>query len=40
MRVVERAIALFRDEGIDGERFSDTVARIGFEEVERRLTAD
>ena len=40
MRVVERAIVLFRDEGIDGERFSDTVARIGFEEVERRLTAD
>ena len=39
MQVIERAIALFRDDGIDGERFSDTIARLGFEEVERRLIA-
>ena len=38
LAVIERAIYLFRDEGIDGERFSDTVARLGFENVERRLT--
>ncbi len=37
MQVIERAIYLFRDEGIDGERFSDTVARLGFENVERKL---
>ena len=37
LRVVERAICLFRDEGIDGERFADTVARLGFENVERKL---
>ncbi len=37
MEVIERAVALFKDEGIDGERFADTVARLGFENVERRL---
>ncbi len=35
--VVEKAILLFREQGITGERFADTVARIGFEEVERQL---
>ncbi len=35
--IVERAILLFRSEGITGERFADTVARLGFEEVEKRL---
>ena len=38
--VVERAILLFRSRGIVGERFSDTVARIGFAEAERLLTSD
>lgn len=40
MSVIERAILLFRDEGIDGERFADTVARLGFENVERRLIGE
>ena len=35
--VIERAIILFRDEGISGERFSDTIARLGFEYVESKL---
>lgn len=35
--VVEKAILLFRDQGIAGERFADTIARLGFEEVERQL---
>ena len=35
--VVEKAILLFREQGISGERFSDTVKRIGFEEVEKQL---
>ena len=39
MTVIERAIAIFRDEGIDGERFADTVARLGFDYVENKLTA-
>lgn len=37
LEVIEKAITLFRDRGEPGERFSDTIARIGFEEVERQL---
>ena len=40
MAVIERAIAIFRDEGIDGERFADTVARLGFDYVEEKLIAN
>ncbi len=35
--VVERAILFFRDEGISGERFADTIARLGFEYVQDKL---
>lgn len=35
--LVERAILFFRDEGISGERFADTVARLGFDCVEDKL---
>ncbi|MDE7299814.1 MAG: FAD-dependent oxidoreductase, partial [Lachnospiraceae bacterium] len=34
---VERAILFFRDEGITGERFADTVNRLGFEYVQEKL---
>lgn len=34
---VEKAILFFRDEGITGERFADTVNRLGFEYVEDKL---
>lgn len=34
---LERAILLFRDEGIAGERFADTIARLGFAYVEEKL---
>ncbi|MCD8103674.1 MAG: FAD-dependent oxidoreductase [Lachnospiraceae bacterium] len=34
---VEKAILLFRDEGITGERFADTVARLGFDYVNEKL---
>lgn len=37
IRVVENAILLFRDEGISGERFADTVARLGLEYVEKKI---
>lgn len=37
--VVERAILLFRDEGIKGERFADTIARLGFDYVQSKLLA-
>ncbi|MCI8391333.1 MAG: FAD-dependent oxidoreductase [Roseburia sp.] len=40
LSIVEKAILLFREQGITGERFADTVARIGFEEVQRQLLAD
>ena len=35
--VVEKAILLFRDEGISGERFADTVSRLGFDYVNDKL---
>ncbi len=37
LAVIEKAILLFREQGITGERFADTVERIGFEEVQRQL---
>ena len=40
MDTLERAIHLFRDEGIKGERFADTVNRLGFDYVEKKLIGD
>ena len=40
MDVVERAILFFRDEGQSGERFADTVARLGFDYVQEKLLTD
>ena len=40
LETVEKLILLFKDQGIAGERFSDTVARIGFEEACRMLEGD
>lgn len=37
MDVIDKAICYFRDNGIAGERFADTIARIGFENVEKAL---
>lgn len=37
LALVEKAICLFRDEGISGERFADTIHRLGFEYVEAKL---
>ena len=37
MDVVERAILSFRDEGISGERFSDTIDRLGFDYINDKL---
>lgn len=37
MNIVENAILLFRDEGLSGERFADTVARLGFDYVNEKL---
>lgn len=40
LAVVERAILLFRDEGAPGERFADTVARLGFDYVNEKLVQE
>ena len=37
LAVVEKAILLFREQGITGERFADTVARLGFADVQEQL---
>ena len=40
LNVVEKAILFFKEQGVAGERFSDTIQRIGFENVEKELLAD
>ena len=37
MDVVVSAILLFRGEGISGERFSDTIDRLGFDYINDKL---
>ena len=38
--LVEKAILLFKEQGQPGERFADTITRLGFENVEARLLSD
>lgn len=40
LNIVEKAILLFREQGETGERFADTVARLGFENVQAQLLSD
>lgn len=40
LNVVEKAILLFKSKGISGERFGQTVDRIGVEKAEKMLVAD
>ncbi len=37
LSAIERAIILFRDEGVKGERFADTIERLGFEYVQEKI---
>lgn len=37
---IEKAILLFRSEGVSGERFADTINRIGFDRAEEMLLSD
>ncbi len=37
---IEKAILLFREQGITGERFADTIERLGFESVQEQLLSD
>ena len=38
--MVEKAILLFRTEGITGERFADTIDRLGFDYVQNKLLTE
>lgn len=40
LSVLEKAILLFREQGKTGERFADTIDRLGFENVQAQLLAD
>ncbi|MEG1802221.1 MAG: (4Fe-4S)-binding protein [Lachnospiraceae bacterium] len=35
--VLDKALLLFKEQGIDGERFADTIERLGFHNVEQQL---
>ena len=37
LKVVEKCILLFREQGAAGERFADTINRLGFEYVESKI---
>ena len=38
--MIEKCILLFREQGEAGERFADTINRIGFENVQAQLLGD
>ncbi len=40
LNAVEKAILFFREEGANGERFSDTIERVGFEKAEKTIVSD
>lgn len=40
LSVIEKAILLFREQGQTGERFADTINRLGFEVVQEQLLGD
>lgn len=40
LKVVEKSILLFKEQGKPGERFAETIERIGFENVEAQLLSD
>ena len=40
LKVVEKCILLFREQGTAGERFADTIARIGFAQAQAMLLSD
>lgn len=40
LKVIEKCILLFKEQGIKGERFNETINRIGFENVQSELLSD
>ena len=40
LSVIEKTILFYRENGQPGERFADTIARLGFEHVEKEILSD
>ncbi|MGE4549308.1 MAG: (4Fe-4S)-binding protein [Intestinibacillus sp.] len=40
LSVIEKALLLYREQGQPGERFAQTISRLGFENVEHQLLSD
>lgn len=40
LSAVEKTILFYREKGTPGERFADTIARVGFEKAEREIICD
>ena len=40
MNTIDKAILLFRSEGKAGERFADTIERIGFDRAQEMILGD
>ena len=40
LSVVEKTILFYKENGLPGERFADTIARLGFENVEQAILSD
>ena len=40
MKTIEKTILFFKEQGLSGERLSDTVERIGWEKVQEILLSD
>jgi dissimilatory sulfite reductase (desulfoviridin) alpha/beta subunit len=40
LSVIEKALLLYREQGKTGERFAQTISRLGFENIEHQLLSD
>lgn len=40
LNTIEKIILVFKEKGVAGERFSDTINRIGFEKIEEEILSD
>jgi len=40
LKVIDKIILLYKNEGISGERFADTISRLGFDYVNNKLLSD
>ena len=40
LNTVEKVILYYKENGLPGERFADTIARIGFEKINAEILSD